>query len=402
MWVLTEWQVRRFMLTRTDVQRDLLQKFDELCKKANVKYVLHAHAAFLAYYNEPIDQLNSLEVLMCQGDAEKVSNLLDDDRYYFEDSKSNPKFDMYYMMFGLKNSLDLKNKDINFNTNRHIDNHCIRIIIHFIEQPRNKITSKILVNNRKILKFRHMKGDFNYRHYKSKRKFTNYLFKVINDDFYNEKMYNFKKKSISIDTWDDITKYPLIKITSKRPVESDMFESILPVKLDGISSFIIEDFETYAKSFYGRKWEEKRWPSVRGHTSPLVSWDEYSNDPEVQERIAEIQKRYDIIYAQYVKTAESRKVVRDMKKQIRQSKSVIYTREEMIEEKDNIMKLYQEGNMDELEIILEPLIKSLSIGINRGYTYSVDEDIDNIVDSYLRKTDESELADDIKKYRIEI
>ena len=104
------------MLTRNDVQRDLLQKFDDLCRKANVKYVLHGHAAFLAYFEKPINQVNSLEVLMCQGDAEKVSNILDDDAYYFEDSRSNPKFNGPYMMFGYKNSLDLKNKDLNYNT----------------------------------------------------------------------------------------------------------------------------------------------------------------------------------------------------------------------------------------------------------------------------------------------
>lgn len=91
------------MLTRNDIQRDLLEKFNELCDKANVNYVLHGHAAFLAFNNLPINKVNSFEVLMCQGDAEKVSNILDDDAYYFEDSKSNPKFTGPYMMFGLKN-----------------------------------------------------------------------------------------------------------------------------------------------------------------------------------------------------------------------------------------------------------------------------------------------------------
>ena len=66
------------------------------------------------------------------------------------------------------------------------------------------------------------------------------------------------------------------------------------------------------------------------------------------------------------------------------------------------MKLYQTENMEELGTVLEPLIRSLSIGINRGYTYSVDEDIDNVLDSYLRKTNETELANEIKKYKVDI
>ena len=74
----------------------------------------------------------------------------------------------------------------------------------------------------------------------------------------------------------------------------------------------------------------------------------------------------------------------------------------MLEQKDKIMELYQTENMEELGTVLEPLIRSLSIGINRGYTYSVDEDIDNVLDSYLRKTNETELANEIKKYKVDI
>lgn len=390
------------MLTRSDVQRDLLQKLNELCKKANVNYVLHAHAAFLAYNNQPIDQMNSLEVLMCQGDAEKVSNLLDDDAYYFEDSRSNPKFTGPYMMFGLKKSIDLKNKDLNFATSRNIDNHCIRIIIHFIERPKRRISGKILRINNKLLKFRYMDDDFNFRSFKSKRRFVNNVFKVVNDGFYNNRMQNFKKRTISIDTWQDIKKYPLVKITGKPPFKSSLLDSILPVDFDGVSSYIVEDFEGYAKNFYGVNWPEKQWASVNECSSALISWEEYSNNPEVKRILDEIKKRFDIIQCEYAKTEDCRKEIKEMKKQVRQSKRVIYVREDCIQQKDKIMELYREGDNKKLGIMLDPLIEALTIGINRGYTFSVDEDIDNIVDSYLRDNNNSDLADDVKKYRVDI
>ena len=41
-------------------------------------------------------------------------------------------------------------------------------------------------------------------------------------------------------------------------------------------------------------------------------------------------------------------------------------------------------------------------GIHRGYTYSVDKDIDNILDSYLREVNRDKLADKIEEYRIDI
>ena len=390
------------MLTKNDIQRDLLQKFDELCKKANVKYVLHGHAAFLAYNNQPFEEINTLEVLMCQGDAEKVSDILDDDAYYFEDFRSNPKFDRSFMMFGFKNSLDVKRKELNFLTTRYIDNQCIRIFIHFIEQPLSKINGKLLVNNRKILKFKYMDKDYEYRNFKTKRKFVNNVFKVVSDDFYNKRIYNLKKKAVSINTWDDIKKYPLIKITGKRRVESDLFDTINQVDFDGISSYIIGDFERYAEHYYGKNWRDKKWPGINRLSSALISWEEFSKDPEVIKCVDEIQKRYDIIYQKQASVSDSRTAVKNMKNQIKMSKSVIYTREDMLEQKDKIMELYQTENMEELGTVLEPLIRSLSIGINRGYTYSVDEDIDNVLDSYLRKTNETELANEIKKYKVDI
>ena len=402
MLALIEWQGRKFMLSRNDIHRDLLQKFDELCRKANVKYALHGRAAFLAYFNEPIHQVNSMEVLMCQGDAEKVSALLDDDAYYFEDFRSNPKFDGPYMMFGFKNSLDLKNKDLNFNTTRNIENHCIRLVIHFIERPLNKFNAKIFGVNRKILKFRAMDGDFDYRNYKSKRKFTNNVFKFINDDFYNKRIYNFKKRNIAIDTWDDIGKYRLIKITGRKPVTSNIFRSVAPVTLDGISSFIIEDFEAYATYFYGKFWRNKNWAPIRGCSSTLVSWEEFSNDPEVKKCIDEIYKRYDIIHQKYDSTLEDRRVIRNMRSHIIQSRNVIYLREDLIQNKDKIMELYDNGNLKELGVILNPLIRSLTVGIDLGYTYSIDDDVDNLLDSYLRKTNQADLANKIKDYRTEV
>ena len=390
------------MLTKTDIQRDLLQKLDELCKKANVKYVLHGHAAFLAYNHQPFEGINTLEALMCQGDAEKVSDILDDDTYYFEDFRSNPKFDHPFMMFGFKNSLDMKKKELSFNTTRYIDNQCIRIFIHFIEKPLSKINDKIRVNNQKILKFKYMEKDYEYRNFKSKRKFVNNVFKVVNDDFYNKRIYNLKKKTASINTWEDIKKYPLIKISGKRAVESDLFNTINQVDFDGIPSFIIGNFERYAEQFYGKNWEERKWPNINRFSSALISWEEFSKDPEVIECLDEIQKLYDIIYQKQASVSDNRDAVKNMKKQIKMSKSVIYTREEMIGQKDKIMELYQSENMKDLGIVLEPLIRSLSIGISRGYTYSVDEDIDNVLDSYLRKTKETKLANEIKKYKVDI
>ena len=305
-------------------------------------------------------------------------------------------------MFGFKDSLDLKDKDLIFNSKRHIDNHCIRINIHFILRPTNKIARKVINTNRKVSKVRNMEASTDFNNFRKKKEFVNRVFKFINDDFYNKSIYVFKNKTISIDSWGDIKKYPLIKIAGKKAVESNIFDSISKVSIGGVSSYILKDFETYATHFYGRNWEEKKWPSVNRFTSALIGWEEFSEDPQVKEIIEGIENRYVTVYEKALKTVKCRDTIREMRKQVIQSKSVVYTREETLQQKDEIVKLYQAGKIDELEEMLAPLIQSMRYGIRCGYTYSVDDEIDRILDSYLRETDKGELADKIEELRVDV
>ena len=410
------------MLTRRNIQLDLLQKLDELCKKANVRYVLHGQGAFLAYKGESIDDyMSSLDVLMCQGDAEKIVGLLDDDRYYFEDFRSNPKFDEHYMMFGYKQSLDLKIVDMNFMKTRNIDNHCIRINIHFIEHSPVK-TSKMIEFKDLFWKFRFLKittKDLWYLNYL--KKFLNFYYKVTGENRAVEQRYNLKKELYSIDTWDDIKNYDEVKIGS-RTLKSGIFSDIVPKDMDGVSSFIFDDFDYYAKKIYGDKWFDKRWSNNQGTTSSLISWDELSMDEDFQRYMDNYQRSFEYVFAHEVTLNENKifrfvkkytfpqskeiyenlRTIKNFKSHLTQSKKIVYNRDDYIEQKDELLGLYDQGNYDELEVKMKPLINSMRSGINLGYTYSVDDDIDQLLDNYLRDTGDEILADRIIELKEDI
>ncbi|MBQ6512842.1 hypothetical protein [Methanobrevibacter sp.] len=410
------------MLTRRNIQLDLLQKLDELCKKANVRYVLHGQGAFLAYKGESIDDyMSSLDVLMCQGDAEKIVGLLDDDRYYFEDFRSNPKFDEHYMMFGYKQSLDLKIVDMNFMKTRNIDNHCIRINIHFIEHSPVK-TSKMIEFKDLFWKFRFLKittKDLWYLNYL--KKFLNFYYKVTGENRAVEQRYNLKKELYSIDTWDDIKNYDEVKIGS-RTLKSGIFSDIVPKDMDGVSSFIFDDFDYYAKKIYGDKWFDKRWSNNQGTTSSLISWDELSMDEDFQRYMDNYQRSFEYVFAHEVTLNENKifrfvkkytfpqskeiyenlLTIKNFKSHLTQSKKIVYNRDDYIEQKDELLGLYDQGNYDELEVKMKPLINSMRSGINLGYTYSVDDDIDQLLDNYLRDTGDEILADRIIELKEDI
>ncbi|WP_406536011.1 hypothetical protein [Methanobrevibacter sp.] len=391
------------IVSRKDIQLDLLNKFNELCSKANVKYVLHGQGALLAYTGDEIDNIESLEVMMCQGDAEKIVDLLDDDAYYFEDFRSNPKFDNHFMMFGYKNSLDLKMRDINFMTTRHIENHCIRLNIRFIEHPVPKGKGKKLKIYRKIWKLKNMDvHSNNLWKYKYGKKALVIFSKVIGEKRLDNHRYNIKKKNYSIDTWNNIKKYPLVRISGTKAKDSKLFNEIAATKLGDVSTYIIKDFENYATAYYGVNWRMKKWKSSPDCSSTIISWEVYSRSPEYQKCCEKIQERYENNYYRTLDIEKSRDITNNLKNHVRQSGRIVHTRDDFIEQKEKIQELYKNNDLDELEVILKPLIQAMQHGIRLGYTYSVDEDIDNILDSYLRKVDREELANQIKSLRINV
>lgn len=410
------------MLTRRDIQLDLLRKLDELCEKANVKYVLHGQAALLAYAEEPIDYMSSLEVMMCQGDAERLADILDDDRYYFEDFRSNPKFDEHYMIFGYRDSLDLKIKDLNFMKTRNIDNHCIRINIRFIERIPEGST-KWVNYARLFWKFRYLNVTTDELWYlKYLKKFINFFYGIAGEDRVTNHRYNSKKELYAIDTWDDIKNYEEVKIVGAGIIRSEIFNERVPKELDGVPSYIIKDFEYYGPHYYGLEWQEKRWANSQGTTSSLISWDELSQDEDFKRTLDRHQEYFEYTYAHSTNLNENKimkfikrftfpestkiynnlKIARNFRSHVVQSGSILHTRDDYIEQKDELLELYNERDYDQLEFRMKPLIRSMRSGINLGYTYSVDPDIDNLLDNYLRDTGEEKLADKIIQMREEV
>ena len=81
------------------------------------------------------------------------------------------------------------------------------------------------------------------------------------------------------------------------------------------------------------------------------------------------------------------------------SGDIIHLREDFQENKNEIIQLYDDKDYKGLGILLHPLIESMKMGVELGHTYTIDEEIDAILDSYLRDTKRSELADKIKALR---
>ena len=307
------------------------------------------------------------------------------------------------MMFGYKNSLDLRERDLNFTKDRHIDNNCIRINIHFVEHYIQEGRIKPIRLKRRLWQLRYVNVSPNIPKLSYGKRFANAYYDIKGHDRSIKRRYDFKKKKFAIWTWDEIKNNPIVRFTGVRFVNSALFDELETKDLSGIPVTIFRDFELYAYSAYGRKWAEKEWESTTiPLSSSIISWDDYSKNPEVQASIAEIQTQHEFLYNGTAKSKGYREVIRNMRRNVVQSGDIIHSRDEYIENKDKLYEIYDSGDMVALERELKPLIQYMQNGIRIGYTYSVDDDIDNLLDSYLRDVDRGELADKIKELRIDI
>lgn len=119
----------------------------------------------------------------------------------------------------------------------------------------------------------------------------------------------------------------------------------------------------------------------------------------MKKSLEEIQKNNEKIYASNLKIKKNKEINKKLKKHVINSKRIINTRENYMKEKQDIINLYENGKNEELGEKLTPLIKTMEISVNLGYAFSIDDEIDDILDEYLRNNQQIKLANQIEKLK---
>ena len=119
------------MKTKQDIQLELLQELDEICKDNNLKYFLIGLNSLNAYLNNTIRNASRIVAVgMAQGDIDKFCQIIEkqnNSNRYVEGIFNNPNFLPVYVTYGNTNTTDFHM--VGFNVNIH---HGLHISLYLI------------------------------------------------------------------------------------------------------------------------------------------------------------------------------------------------------------------------------------------------------------------------------
>lgn len=388
------------IVEKKDIYLGLIKDVHDICKENGITYFLHGKPAVSVYLDKNIAGTQKVvEVAMTQGDAERFQRIVEQKlekgelkNRYIESSLNNAKFKGNYVMFGDLNTVEIDLSEWNATKSRHIIHNCIHLNIRFIDKEKTIIQNakkkKKLISNRYMKKIHKVLNidlcGWSLWYLRITAFVMNSLLRLIRGKDYQLKEYNDRKQLYYIDSWKDLGNYETVSI-GKHKFDSSIFNSIVEIAVDNICVNIPGDFEQYATQIYGSEWKNVVEKKEGSFTNTYMSYDEFMNNKEIQNRIQSVRKKREAVFNTRKNAYFLRRKIHTVKKIVLMSKDKVDFTEQYLDEKEHIMSLSFEKDYEELKEIFQPLINSMLRLERRNIAYSVDSDIDNILFEILRK-----------------
>jgi len=227
------------MRTKAQVLKDLLYEIDEICKANDLFYsVTGSGAVSLLDTGEFPDSLNDLTIAMTGGDIEKLAEIMnspDDKRFEYYVNNSNAK------QFAVR-IYDNTTTCINMKNFRNYSNFGVFIKVLEIKKVPGKEERKKL---KMLLRFCRGRGLKNYSVKNLKRVILSTILKIpefiIGKERLRTKEYEYRKKLVSVDTWNDALQEEVIRVGNRSFREPGQYE-VKNISVDGRNISVFEAF----------------------------------------------------------------------------------------------------------------------------------------------------------------
>lgn len=394
------------MKTKTDIQIELLQEIEEICLKNNLNYVLAGENGLNAYLNHtikngPID----VSVAMTQGDIDRFCEIIEKEyknNRYVEGIFNSPKYNPFYVSYGNKNTTYFN--VVNIDNRIH---HGIQVRIYPIRKAMDLNGNKIEGWTPKLKRERKLRQKLNKRIESNKFWREKLAQKVLNIPYSltggGKRYYNEVKKNIFIDKWEDIQKYSKVRIINKE-ITTESLKEIQKYEVDNIELSLPESADTYFSEIFGKNFKEKnikaKGEGVRVIIDTQTSYEDIIK--ESKDLILEAKALNEEIDEEANEYNAERKTTKNLWHLVNMTDDQIKFIEYSKDRSDALSK-YDLDNEDELDIVyneLKPIISSLRKYSKFGMTYSINPEIDALIENLLLKKNKK-LLNKIKKIKKE-
>lgn len=344
------------MKSKKDIQLELLQEVDDICSKNNLNYILTGLNSLNAYLNHTLrNGPISVAIAMTQGDIKAFCKIIDENygkERYVEGIFNNPNYDKAYVVYGNKNTTDFH-----------------------IVKPDNNIHHGININIYPITKIQNQEG-----WKKLANKAFNKIYRLSNGKIF--------ENLIFLNKWEDIQKYPSVHIINKN-YKSKILKEIMKYEIDGIELCLPKDADSYFKKMYGKNFKTKEIIAKTQGERVIIDtnhgYEEIMN--EVEDLILNARANDNEIKSERKKADDEFKTVASVWDLVQMtSKQVEYIHYfEKNADKLLTLDLNDEKQFKEAYGELKPVISTLSQYSKKGMTFSINPEIDELIDNVLLK-----------------
>ena len=351
------------MKAKKDIQLELLMEADEICSKKGLSYVLTGLNALNAYLNHTIKKGPiTVMIAMTEGDLKRFCEIIEkehEDRYV-EGRFNNPNHEDDYVFYGNKNTTEfnmLKSEDKIHNG--------INIQIY----PITISKSKENLSRSKVL-----------------RKIKSRLKKDEEERFLNE--------------WKDIQDYRLVNLINKN-YKAEIFREIKKINVDGIELSIPKDSDGYFKKMYGKNFKNRQI-NEKTQADHIIIDTEHGYEEvivEIEDLVLESRKNREEIDNEREEAIDDYNEILKIWQLVEMTNKQLELRKYFEENSDKILS-YDMNNEQEFKSLYNDLndtIKALNKYSKHGMTFSINPEIDQLIEKVLMKKGRLKLLEKIRE-----
>lgn len=391
--------------TKQDIQLELLQELDNICSQNNLHYILWGDNALNAYkYHTIKNGARIVSVAMTQGDAERFFRIVQENNNnnrYVEGLINNQRTNALYLSYGNKATADFSAVNLKYNKYRGI-----RIRIYYIKKGAGLDDVLVPEWTPQLMRERKIRKLLNTRIVNKNLKWIDTGLSILRKIYFcigGIKYYERLRNRTFIDRWEDIQNYKLVRIGQSGTVDANLLKHISQYEVDGNLFCMPEQADAFFSNYYTEDFRKIEIHTKTQRLKTIVNTD--NSYEQIKEQnyalLLEIRSLQEQILWKRFKARKEKECVMNVWRLVQMTNRQVKFKQYFVEKQEELMQLdlNQNEQFERLCEELNPVISSMKKYAHYGMTFSINPEIDKLIDAVLVKGHQQKLLFKLERLR---